>query len=92
MPHHYVICYDTPCDKRRYRIDKTLAGYGERIQLSVYECCLSESQFTRLRHQIRQIVTDDDALNYYPVCCHCQLRRHGIASAVVYDPSSFEIF
>ncbi|WP_082079032.1 CRISPR-associated endonuclease Cas2 [Pseudoalteromonas rubra] len=91
MPHHYVVCYDTSCNKRRYRIDKILAGFGERIQLSVYECCLSDSQFLLLRQKIRSTITCDDVINYYPVCCHCQDRRHGIASARLYNSVSFEI-
>lgn len=91
MPHHYVICYDTSCNKRRYYIDKVLAGFGERIQLSVYECCLTQSQFTLLRNQLRHVISNDDILNYYPICCHCQVRRHGVAKAQVYDPQHFEI-
>ncbi|MBR8842765.1 MULTISPECIES: CRISPR-associated endonuclease Cas2 [Pseudoalteromonas] len=91
MAHHFVICYDTPCNKRRYRIDKILAGYGERIQLSVYECRLSESQFNLLRFELRQVISIEDVLNYYQVCCHCQSRRHGVAAATLYDPTGFEI-
>jgi len=37
----YAIVYDIADDKERRRVDKTLKGFGFRIQKSVFECRLS---------------------------------------------------
>jgi len=37
----YAIVYDISCDKERRRVDKTLKGFGFRIQKSVFECRLT---------------------------------------------------
>jgi CRISPR-associated protein Cas2 len=71
----WLICYDMADDKRRYHVDKLLSGYGERIQYSAFECRLSTSQFTRLRKQLRVIITYDDKINYYSVCTWCAGKR-----------------
>lgn len=89
MSHHYIICYDTSCSKRRYHIDKILAGYGERMQLSVYECRLSEHEFQMLRNKLRKVIDETDKLNYYPLCKHCQCRRHLQGLASILDQNSF---
>jgi len=37
----WVVCYDVVDDRRRYRIMKTMTGYGDRVQYSVFECELN---------------------------------------------------
>jgi CRISPR-associated protein Cas2 len=34
----YVVIYDITDDRERVRVDKTLKGFGFRIQKSVFEC------------------------------------------------------
>lgn len=41
---HYVIAYDIPDDSRRDKVATLLVSYGERVQLSVFECWLDGSQ------------------------------------------------
>jgi len=36
----WVVAYDSPNTKRRRKLAKLLEGYGERLQLSVFECRL----------------------------------------------------
>lgn len=38
----YAVVYDITSDKERRRVDKTLKGYGFRIQKSVFECRLTK--------------------------------------------------
>jgi len=38
----YAVVYDVTNDKERRRVDKTLKGYGFRVQKSVFECRLSK--------------------------------------------------
>lgn len=37
----YAVVYDITCDRERRRVDKTLKGFGFRVQKSVFECRLN---------------------------------------------------
>jgi CRISPR-associated protein Cas2 len=39
-----VVSYDITDDKRRVRMAKTLLGYGQRVQYSVFEAHLTQRQ------------------------------------------------
>ena len=39
----YAVAYDIPDDTRRIKLASLLKSYGERVQLSVFECYLDES-------------------------------------------------
>lgn len=67
-----IICYDIPDDKRRTKVMKTLAGYGYRVQYSVFECALRPADLTELRARLTKLVepTADD-VRFYPLCERC---------------------
>lgn len=52
----YVIAYDTSSVKRRQLIVKLLEPYGRRINYSVYECMLTETQLSEVVQNIMKIV------------------------------------
>jgi len=73
MRHIWIICYDISGDKRRYRLDRFLAQYGQRIQFSVYETIISKDGFNGLPTAIQQIIEpEEDKVNYYRICRWCQ--------------------
>lgn len=64
-----LIAYDTPSDRRRRHFDKTLCGYGERVQHSVFECWLSPEQYTHLKDKLAYVVNEtEDHIRYYRMC------------------------
>jgi len=68
----FMISYDIVDDTRRRIIQKILEGYGERVQYSVFECDLTESQYRRLRGEIsRHIDEEEDSVRFYPLCREC---------------------
>ncbi len=63
---YVVIAYDIPDDKRRTRVAKTLEGYGERMQYSLFECRISKVQYLRLRARLEDIIeAEDDEVSFY---------------------------
>ena len=73
MRNIWIISYDITSDKRRYRLDRFLAQYGQRIQFSVYETIISKDRFNSLRKEIQQIIDgEEDKVNYYRICRWCQ--------------------
>lgn len=54
--HLYIVAYDIS-DARRWRsVFKTMNGYGEWLQLSIFQCRLSRRQHTQLRSALDEII------------------------------------
>lgn len=77
----YVIAYDVTDDKRRNKVVKLLSKHGVRSNYSVFECMLTESQFTKIREALRKIINpkEQDRVAYYPICVNCYTR-------ILYEP------
>jgi CRISPR-associated protein Cas2 len=60
----YLVCYDICDDKRLRRVFKTMRGYGDHLQLSVFECQLTAMDLVRLRAELAKIIhhTEDQVL------------------------------
>ena len=51
----YIIAYDISENKERAHVDKVLCGYGFRIQKSVFECILNESDRNKLWKKLENL-------------------------------------
>jgi CRISPR-associated protein Cas2 len=63
----YLVCYDI-CDEKRLRlVFKTMRGYGDHLQFSVFECQLTAADLARLRGELSGIIhhTEDQVLFVY---------------------------
>lgn len=56
MRQSYLVCYDISDDKRLARVARTMRGFGDRIQLSIFECQFTAADLVRCRHALGQIV------------------------------------
>lgn len=88
---HYLICYDISERSVRYRVEKALLGYGERVQYSVFECKLSDSELHRLRQFIRRWLKEGDKVNYFRLCIHCLRRRTTQGAMIAWQTKPFEL-
>jgi CRISPR-associated protein Cas2 len=67
----YIVSYDIPNNKRRKKVADLLEGYGKRVQLSVFECELSDKQFKEMYQRIQKCVNyEEDNIRFYPVSSH----------------------
>lgn len=48
MEHVYIVCYDISDQKRWRKIYKTMKGYGDWLQLSVFQCRLNKENVLRM--------------------------------------------
>jgi CRISPR-associated protein Cas2 len=68
----YVVAYDIPDDRRRTKIHKTLSGFGQWTQFSLFECHLTDKQYLQLRQKLdRHLKSDEDSLRLYALCAGC---------------------
>ena len=56
MEHLYIISYDIRKPRRWRRVFKTLQGYGEWMQLSVFQCRMTRIRALQLESALHDIV------------------------------------
>lgn len=56
MRHSYIVTYDI-CDPKRLRqVYKTMLGFGDHIQLSVFRCELNHRELVELRGKLAEVI------------------------------------
>jgi len=56
----YIVSYDVSDPKRLRRVFKTMYGFGDHIQLSVFRCDLSDADRERMIAKISTIIKHDE--------------------------------
>ncbi|HWO20479.1 MAG TPA: CRISPR-associated endonuclease Cas2 [Kofleriaceae bacterium] len=56
MQNRYIVTYDITEDARRTSIYKTLRGFGDHLQYSVFRCDLSERRRTELTGTLHDLI------------------------------------
>ena len=64
MRHTYIVTYDISDPKRLRKVYKLMLGWGEHLQLSVFQCELSARELIELRVEIGRVIrhTEDQVL------------------------------
>lgn len=62
---NFIVCYDIANDKERNSLSKLLAGYGDRVQLSVFACYLDSTEFRQLRKVLSQKDIESGCISVY---------------------------
>lgn len=77
----YVIAYDIPNDRRRTKVHKTLCGFGEWTQYSLFECFLDARELVKLRAKLQALLDPaEDSVRIYPLCTNCKQAVETIGS------------
>ena len=77
----YVIAYDIANNRRRTKVHKTLSGFGEWTQFSLFECHLSAKELLQLRERLDKLLKPEhDNVRYYPLCATCASKVDTIGS------------
>lgn len=73
MEHYWLVCYDICNVKRLRKVVKLMEGYGKRVQKSVFECWLYDSQLRKLKSELdRCIDSNEDDIRFYNLCTTCR--------------------
>lgn len=60
LEHTYLVCYDI-CDPRRWRVVyKTMQGYGQWLQLSIFQCRLNRQNLLMMTDRLSELVAHDE--------------------------------
>jgi len=86
----YVVSYDIPNDSRRNRVHKTLTGFGQWRQYSLFECYLTRKQHLQLMSRLaKQIRPAEDHVRIYQLCQGCEKRVETIGGPAPEDPLTY---
>lgn len=56
MEHAYLVCYDISNPRRWRRVFKTMKGFGEWLQLSVFHCRLTREKHLRMQDRLSEMI------------------------------------
>lgn len=88
---HILITYDVDTislsgQKRLRQVAKACKDYGQRVQNSVFECELNESQFTLLKNRLSSIIDMElDSIRFYKLGKNAKLHTILLGKETSYD-------
>ena len=60
MRNAYLVCYDVCDDKRLRKIYRTMRGWGDHLQLSVFRCELSKKERAEMVESVMPIINQNE--------------------------------
>lgn len=67
-PRLYIVAYDISNPGRLRRVYKTMRGFGDHVQYSVFRCVLSDRQLVRLKARLERIIApSEDQVLFIPL-------------------------
>ena len=83
----WVVAYDISDDAARRHVFEILKNRGEPVQYSVFECWLTGRQLQAVREEVKEHLTKEDQVRWYPLCSWCRDRTYwqGIHGAMPED-------
>lgn len=68
----WIIAYDIQDNKIRKTVHDALKNHGVRVQYSVFECRLKQTQKHRLQIKLTELIESADKIRWYPLCKGCE--------------------
>lgn len=84
-----LVTVDITDNRVRYRVNKVLLGFGERVQYSVFEIDVTQIQLTRLQKQLKKLLNHTDKAHFFVFCGKCMGARKADGAGQVSWPSRF---
>lgn len=73
-----IVVYDVSDNKKRYRIHKTMEGFGEWVQRSAFECHLKDSQIEQMKDKLKKYIDPiTDMLRIYKISTTPKVWTYG---------------
>ena len=90
----YDVSTETAAGRKRLRkVANTCKNYGQRVQLSVFECLVDPVEWKCLRSELVEIIEpSEDSLRFYFLGANWKRRIEHIGAKQSYDPEGILIF
>lgn len=89
----YIVCYDSPSDKRRGKLYKMLKNYAVSVQKSVFEAFLDDETFAQMMRKIEALMDErSDSVRVYGMTRQAQrqMKVIGFPGRLV-DPDHYYV-
>ena len=85
----YIICYDSPSNKRRGKLHKLLKNYAVPVQKSVFETFLDKPSFAKMMKKIEALMNPkEDSVRVYGMSRQIQKQVRIFGSpGILSDPN-----
>ena len=85
----YDVSTTTALGRKRLRqVARCCMAHGQRVQNSVFECSIDESQFVMLKDQLKNLIDiKTDSLRFYNLGNHYKNKTLHIGAKPTYDPN-----
>ncbi len=89
----WLVCYDVPNDKRRTKLAKRIEQRCQRVQYSVFECPLNETDLTYQleKRWLPLLDSNEDNLRVYPLDKKAKQKTRIHGSPPPYEPPDYVI-
>lgn len=75
-------------EKRLRKVAKECVNYGQRVQNSVFECLLTESQLVNLKAMLSAIIDNTaDSIRFYHLGNNWQRKIESLGKITSFDPT-----
>lgn len=74
----FLITYDIPDDKVRFKTSKLLESMGERVQESVFECRFPPDKVIQVSKELAKLIETGGNIRIYPLHRECYDSSIGI--------------
>ncbi len=75
--------------KRLRQVAKACVNYGPRVQNSVFECLLTETQYLELKERLSRIIdSESDSVRFYRLSSNLNKAVVSIGKITSYDPEA----
>ena len=85
----YIISYDISDPKKLKEVHHFLKDYGTWVQLSVFECWLTEEEYKKVKDTLKNLIDPvQDRVRFYNLCKQCREKTTSFGwSEMAEDPS-----
>jgi CRISPR-associated protein Cas2 len=89
---YILVSYDIVDNRVRTKVMKLLKNFGERIQLSVFECDLDDARYARMKDGVERLIDKKaDRVRYYRLCRGCLDRVQISGWGEIREDEGFEV-
>lgn len=82
-----VICYDISSARRRNKVANLLESYGLRVNYSVFELDIKDSEYKSIKSKISEIINQkSDKVLFYRICRTCMLKSESVGNGKIFSP------
>lgn len=70
----YIVSYDISSDRIRNKVAKEMQNFGQRVQYSVFECQLTDTQLQKMYGRLATLMQSetDGNIRIYKLCGKCE--------------------